>query len=163
SDQVSQHGFDRRQGQGLGAFTENSFHGSSFHLIVQPSAGPMSVDVIDVMGINPCFAQSPFDGPSRSPSLWVGLRDSIGIKATSHAPAPAADYRAPPASMLQFFQHEYACSLPENETVPLAVEGTRNLFRRSVCTTQSSQRTVGQQQKGVNSTVSAASQDHIGV
>ena len=163
ADQMADHRLDRRQRQRLGPLAEDALDGRRFHQVVEPRAGAVGVDVIDVVTIDAGLAQGLGDGPGGAAASGIGLGHRVGVEAAAQAQHLGVNRRAALPGMFQFLQHQHAGPFAEHEAVALAVEGPRHFRGRPFGPAQRPQGRVGQDQQRIDAAIGAAGQDHVGV
>ena len=129
SEEVSEHRLGGADGYLIGIIPKDHLDGPRLGSIVQPSRGPMGVDVIDFLWRQTAHCQCLFNGPAQRDARGVRLGKVKGIGSHAEADELGIDGSTSLEGMVQFLQDDYPRPLSHDKAVTMQVKGATGLLR----------------------------------
>src|SRR6478609_10707477 len=121
--------FGRRHGNLAGGIAEQPFDGGKLDLVAHRRRGAMGVDVVDVGWLDAGALYRRDHAAIGAVAVLGGRRDVEGVAGKPVADDLGIDLGAARLSVLKRLDHHHAGALAHDETVAIAVIGTRGALR----------------------------------
>src|SRR5882757_2340503 len=133
---MSGHGFGGAESQLVGSRAERAAYREGFGTIAEPGRSGVSVDVLNLIGIQLRIGECFGHGLARTLAVLGRCRDMEGITAHAEADDFRVDFRPSSLCVLVLLEQHGAGTVSHDETIAILVPGTTRGLRISVALRQ---------------------------